>query len=157
MKCLFIPLTIAKRSLLTMIHPWWNNQKFMARKARKCQSQNGRLALPALELAYLFLAITHAPKHDIVNKMIPLVEAQLEELKKYAKDTKRYGLLSSGDGEVVGKAGVGYWDDWCLTRFLEGVCLRYVAYPVRLSPSISTFQQSGGAGTDSCCMLYVGS
>lgn len=22
-----------------------------------------------------------------------------------------------------------YWDDWCLVRFLEGVCWRYVAYP----------------------------
>jgi len=23
-----------------------------------------------------------------------------------------------------------YWDDLCLARFLEGVCLRFVAYPV---------------------------
>ena len=25
--------------------------------------------------------------------------------------------------------GKGYWDDVVLARFLEGVCLRYVAYP----------------------------
>ena len=25
-----------------------------------------------------------------------------------------------------------YWDDLCLARFLEGVCLRFVAYPVGL-------------------------
>jgi hypothetical protein len=24
----------------------------------------------------------------------------------------------------------GYWDDLCLARFLEGVCWRFVAYPV---------------------------
>jgi hypothetical protein len=29
-----------------------------------------------------------------------------------------------------------YWDDWCMVRFLEGVCWRYVAYPVSLTFSI---------------------
>jgi len=27
-----------------------------------------------------------------------------------------------------------YWDDWCLVRFLEGVCWRYVAYQVMIQP-----------------------
>ena len=30
------------------------------------------------------------------------------------------------------EGGKGYWDDYCLAMFLRGVCLRYVAYPVRI-------------------------
>ena len=25
--------------------------------------------------------------------------------------------------------GCGFWDDYCLAKFLEGVCLRYLAFP----------------------------
>ncbi|KAA1467016.1 hypothetical protein DENSPDRAFT_768100 [Dentipellis sp. KUC8613] len=92
-------------------------EKFVARKARKCQSQGGRLALPALELAYIFLGIAHAPRAVIIDRMLPCVDAQLAELRAHERDTAKYG------------GGRGYWDDWCLTRFLEGVCLRYIAYP----------------------------
>jgi hypothetical protein len=46
--------------------------------------------------------------------MLPLVKAQLENLGELA--------IHGGDQ--------GFWDDWFLSRFLEGVCLRYVAYPV---------------------------
>jgi len=48
-------------------------QKFIAHKARKFALQGHRLALPALEMAYLFLGITHAPLSVIVNKMLPEV------------------------------------------------------------------------------------
>ena len=92
-------------------------QKFVARKAKKFTSQ-GRLLLPGLELAYIFLAIAHAPTEVIWCKMLPEVDGALERLR-------------GGEGEV-GKYGKGYWDDYCLARFLEGVCLRYIAYPVRL-------------------------
>lgn len=120
----FTPFSEASADRL--LRTWYGMaQKFMARKARKCQSQNGRLALPALELAYLFLGIAHAPKPVIVEKMVPLVDVQLAELRAHAKDIKKYGAVNG-----TGKAGVGYWDDWCLTRFLEGICMRYVAYPV---------------------------
>ena len=100
-------------------------QKFVARKARKFQSQNNKLALPALEIAYLFLGIAHAPREVIIGKMLPDVRAVLAKLDKCKDDVKSYG---TGAGE--------YYDDLCLARFLEGVCLRYVAYPVRLSVSL---------------------
>lgn len=89
----------------------------MARKARKFQSQ-GRLALPVLELAYLFLGITHAPRAIVADKMLPQVNRLLAELKRHEMDPKQY------------EQGQGYYDDLCLARFLEGVCFRYIAYPV---------------------------
>jgi hypothetical protein len=108
-------------------------QKFVARKARKYLAQSDRLLLPALELAYVFHAIAHAPREVITHDMIPAVGGALEDL----------GLsLSSNEGGDTGKekekerkklqARSGYWDDVCLARFLEGVCWRFVAYPVRV-------------------------
>jgi hypothetical protein len=97
------------------------SQKFVARKARKFQSQGNRLALPALEIAYIFHAIAHAPQEVISSKMLPVVEALLLKLKGHEKSPSAYG------------GGSGYWDDYCLTKFLEGVCLRYMAHMVCLS------------------------
>lgn len=133
----------------------------MARKARKCQSQNGRLALPALELAYLFLAIAHAPKQVILEKMLPLVDVQLAELRAHAKDTKKYGLLpGSGSGSASektagargGKAGVGYWDDWCLTRFFGGDMYAICGVSGTLASHIS-FELELGFGFDMLWLL----
>ncbi|KAI9435435.1 hypothetical protein H4582DRAFT_1817570 [Lactarius indigo] len=92
-------------------------EKFVARKARKCEAQGGRLFLPALELAYIFQAIAHAPRSVIAEQMLPLVEAALAKLKPYEGTPQTYGKTAE------------YWDDWCLARHLEGVCLRYIAYP----------------------------
>ncbi|KAH9177211.1 hypothetical protein EDB89DRAFT_1934988 [Lactarius sanguifluus] len=93
-------------------------EKFVARKARKCEAQGGRLFLPALELAYIFQAIARAPRTVIAEQMLPLVEAALAKLKPY-----------EGAPHTYGKAAVEFWDDWCLARHLEGACLRYIAYP----------------------------
>ncbi|KIY67272.1 hypothetical protein CYLTODRAFT_397404 [Cylindrobasidium torrendii FP15055 ss-10] len=104
-------------------------EKLVARKARKftlqgtslwstcpsrphCHSEN-YLTLPALEIGYWFLAISHAPM-DVLGRMLKDVEATLKELEAESAAQKRQG----------------YWDDICLARFLEGVCLRYVAFPV---------------------------
>jgi len=46
------------------------------------------------------------------HKMLPLIEAARADLK----------------GEKEGGRD-GYWDDWCLVHFLEGMVLRYLAYP----------------------------
>ena len=46
------------------------------------------------------------------------VKKMLKKLEACGGDPKKY------------EGGVGYWDDYCLTKFLEGVCLRYIAYPV---------------------------
>ncbi|KAK0467451.1 hypothetical protein IW261DRAFT_1574184 [Armillaria novae-zelandiae] len=85
-------------------------EKLVARKARKFLAQ-GRLALPALEIGYLFLAITHAPREVVAKKMLVEVQECLKEL------------------DVKDKKSMGYWDDFCLAKFLEGVCMRYIAYP----------------------------
>ncbi|KAL0575364.1 hypothetical protein V5O48_006615 [Marasmius crinis-equi] len=92
-------------------------EKYVARKARKFQLQKGRLALPALEIAYIFLGIAHAPRKFVSEKMLPEVRAVLKRLEACGGDTKKY------------EGGQGYWDDYCLAKFLEGVCLRYIAYP----------------------------
>ncbi|KXN89075.1 Tetratricopeptide repeat protein 39B [Leucoagaricus sp. SymC.cos] len=92
-------------------------EKFVARKARKFSQQGNRLALPALELAYIFLGIAHAPRDVIINKMLPEVENVITKLETSKSKPKKYS------------GGHGYWDDYCLAQFLKGVCLRYVAYP----------------------------
>ncbi|XP_006464184.1 hypothetical protein AGABI2DRAFT_194724 [Agaricus bisporus var. bisporus H97] len=91
-------------------------EKFVARKARKFLQQGNRLALPALELSYIFLGIAHAPREVIVNKMLPEIEKLLTKLDTHKSDSKKY-------------EGGSYWDDYCLAHFLQGVCLRYAAYP----------------------------
>ncbi|KAM5534139.1 hypothetical protein V8D89_012159 [Ganoderma adspersum] len=104
-------------------------EKFVARKARKFKQQGGRLALPALEFAYLFLGIAYAPRSVVHKRMLPLVDEQLAELAKHARDPARYGAVSrSGGGGGDGDASE-FWDDMCLAHFLRGICLRYVAYP----------------------------
>ncbi|KAG2117585.1 hypothetical protein DEU56DRAFT_761371 [Suillus clintonianus] len=114
-------------------------EKFVARKARRYLSQSDKLLLPALELAYVFHAIAHAPREVIAREIIPAVGGALGEL----------GLVLSSQGSESGGGGVGsgkasgvkkgndkklesrsgYWDDVCLARFLEGGCWRFVAYP----------------------------
>ncbi|KAG6864918.1 hypothetical protein C0991_006406 [Blastosporella zonata] len=129
-------------------------EKYVARKARKFATQHNRLLLPALEVAYIFQAIAHAPRTIVARKMLPLVRAALGKLALYgegtgidgaepppspvsAKSTKSFmSVLSKaserggGRREAAYEGGAGeYWDDLCLARFLEGVCLRFIAYP----------------------------
>jgi hypothetical protein len=104
-------------------------QKFVARKARKFISQGNRLTLPALELTHMFQGIAHAPREVVVSKMLPTVDAALTKLRAYERD---------GKTASYGKGKKEFWDDYCLARFLEGVCLRFVAYLVRLSHFVGT-------------------
>ncbi len=97
-------------------------QKFVARKARKYKQQGGRLALPALEFAYFFLGIAHAPRGVIRQRMLPLVDEQLASIRKHAEEPAKYATgTESGEEE--------YWDDLALANLLRGICLRFVAYP----------------------------
>lgn len=89
--------------------------------------QGNRLALPGLELAYIFHGIAHAPRSVIAEKMLPEIDIFVSELRKY--DTKNEKEKESTYGNGKG----GYWDDYCLAMFLRGVCLRYIAYPVSIS------------------------
>ncbi|KAF5323980.1 hypothetical protein D9611_008246 [Ephemerocybe angulata] len=94
-------------------------EKYVARKARKFSSQK-TLTLSALELAYTFQSITHAPRRVILDRMLPEVDRTLSNLADFKDNMKGYE-------EVHGASS--YHDDLCLARFLEGVCCRYVAYP----------------------------
>ena len=49
-------------------------QKFVARKARKFQMQGNRLALPGLEMTYIFHGIAQAPGSIIAEKMLPEID-----------------------------------------------------------------------------------
>ncbi|TEB19564.1 hypothetical protein FA13DRAFT_1844951 [Coprinellus micaceus] len=104
-------------------------EKFVARKARKFESQNHRLILPGLELAYIFQSISHAPRAVIRSRMLPYVHSTLASLR--ASTPKAWGA--------------GYVDDVCLARFLEGVCLRYLAYPDENSAEL---EEGGKGGED---------
>ncbi|KAH9954696.1 hypothetical protein BC827DRAFT_1241298 [Russula dissimulans] len=95
-------------------------EKFVARKARKCEAQGGRLILPGLELAYFLHGVSRAPRAIIAEKMLPLVEAALVELERCVAAPEKYGRNGTASE---------FWDDWCLARQLEGACLRYIAYP----------------------------
>jgi Protein of unknown function (DUF3808) len=115
-----IPLEVQSQSQpFSKSHLTLWTQKFVARKARKFQSQNQHLALPALELAYIFHGIAHAPRTVIVNKMLPQTDIVLTQLSQSKDDINEY---------IGGRES--YWDDFCLGMFLRGVCMRYVAYPV---------------------------
>lgn len=92
-------------------------QKFAARRAEKFL-QGGQLCLAALELAYIFGGIAHAPRGVISDKMLPQVKRELRDLQAFQDKPEAWGN------------GKSYWDDYCLCRFLEGVCERYLAYPV---------------------------
>ena len=115
-----IPLEVRSQfHLLRKSHPTLSAQKLVARKARKFQSQNQHLALPALELAYIFHGIAHAPRTVIVDKMLPQADTVLTRLDQSKDDINGY---------IGGRES--YWDDFCLGMFLKGVCMRYIAYPV---------------------------
>ena len=88
------------------------------------------MSLAALELTYLFGGIAHAPKDVVANEMLPQTRAELSKLKAFHDKPEAWGN------------GKGYWDDYCLCRFLEGVCERYLAYPVREGPSFSVLDIS---------------
>ncbi len=106
-------------------------QKFVARKARKFKSQGG-LILPALELAYTFFAITHTPHEVIVNTMLPVIDDTLKEIVVCERDPLLYQPPYHTTGCIAGSSRAAhYWDDFCLAYFLKGICLRYVAYPVK--------------------------
>ncbi|KAF9481046.1 hypothetical protein BDN70DRAFT_876780 [Pholiota conissans] len=117
-------------------------EKFVARKARKFTAQ-GRLAVPALEMAYLFQGITHAPRGIIVRWMLPELEGALKALGVWEEVVALESQSAGGSKKAPSKTsekewkarekkyhgGKGYWDDYCLVMFLRGVCMRYVAYP----------------------------
>lgn len=64
-------------------------------------------------------AIARAPRTVVFEKMLPTVKDQQALLNACGGNPEKYGNSQ------------GYWDDLCLTNFLEAVCYRYIAYAVR--------------------------
>lgn len=50
--------------------------------------------------------------------MLPEIDGALARLKAHEHDPQTY------------ENGQAYWDDYALVHFLEGVCMRYIAYAV---------------------------
>ncbi|KAH9942857.1 hypothetical protein B0H21DRAFT_749760 [Amylocystis lapponica] len=101
-------------------------------KVSKLRQRIAGKSIP-LEFAYMFLGIAHAPRETVIAQMLPLVEAVLAKLKSCADEPSTY------------EGGHGYWDDMCLAQFLKGVCLRSIAYPVRLSISQGDAERDASA------------
>lgn len=81
-----------------------HTQKLVARKARKFLAQDNRLAVPALEMAYIFQGIAHAPRKIILTRMLPEIVKLLADL---AWEDSCLSLLNAGqeqNGDVE-KAG----------------------------------------------------
>jgi len=55
-------------------------QKFGTRKARKFESQGHTLFLPAMELAYLFGALSRTPRRALLSKHLPRIDRMLKKL-----------------------------------------------------------------------------
>ncbi|KAK8869877.1 hypothetical protein IAR55_000445 [Kwoniella newhampshirensis] len=83
-------------------------EKLVSRKARKFQTQDNRLFLPALELAYVFGSLANTPRRVLLDTHLPRISEKLAQLE--ATMPEEYGN------------GHGYWDDYCLGHFLKGVC-----------------------------------
>lgn len=94
-------------------------QKFASRKARKHASQGGRLCLPAMELAYMMQALEHASQSALQLRHLPTAQDASSIIRANVHNASRY----EGNGK-------GFWDDYCLAHFLEGICWRFIAYPV---------------------------
>ncbi|KZT51274.1 hypothetical protein CALCODRAFT_503722 [Calocera cornea HHB12733] len=90
-------------------------EKFTARKGRKFQSQGNRLLLPAFEFATVMQVMGRMTPKILQENVLPLIQKEIAALK--SSEPKKWGN------------GTGYWDDLCLARYMEGVVLRYIAYP----------------------------
>jgi hypothetical protein len=78
-------------------------EKFVARKSKKFAAQ-GRLMLPALELAYLLSALAQAPQFKLRDAHLVLVDAKLAELDAVP------------EGERARWASGGWTDGGCCSR-----------------------------------------
>lgn len=119
-------------------------EKFVSRKARKFKSQGSRLLLPALELAYVLIALARSPRSVLTDKMLPLINNAIGVLRLHEDSPETYCATAEPSGKdedaksrisvnekqkETAVAKNGFWDDYCLAHFLRGVCLRFIEYP----------------------------
>jgi len=92
-------------------------EKYVARKARKYEEQGDRLLLPAFEFICVLQVMPRLTPVLLCDNILPQIRAEREKLSAYENTPKQWGN------------GKNYWDDYCLARYMEGVVLRYIAYP----------------------------
>ena len=78
-------------------------EKLCSRKARKFHSQNHRLFLPAMELAYVFGSLSHTPRKSLLHALLPRIDKML-------------GTLEGVEPAEYGN-GHEYWDGTLLLSF----------------------------------------
>ncbi|OCF35432.1 hypothetical protein I317_04948 [Kwoniella heveanensis CBS 569] len=89
-------------------------EKLVSRKARKFHSQNNRLFLPSMELAYVFGSLLNTPRRSLLDDWLPKVNNALKKLDEV--EPEHYGN------------GNEFWDDYCLGHFLRGMVQSVARY-----------------------------
>ncbi|KAK0546420.1 hypothetical protein OC846_004652 [Tilletia horrida] len=90
-------------------------EKFTSRKAKKFKLQ-GRLLLPAMELSYVFHALSNASRQSHLTVHLPEV-------------SKALGEITSKEPHAYEGGAQTHLEDLCLAHFLRGVILRNIAQP----------------------------
>jgi hypothetical protein len=110
-------------------------EKLCSRKARKFHSQENRLFLPAMELAYVFGSLSHTPRKSLLTTLLPRIDRMLGKLE--ASEPETYGNGHEyWDGKLflVGRLGTMLISDYTLGHFLRGV----VQFTARYQPPEAT-------------------
>jgi hypothetical protein len=106
-------------------------EKLCSRKARKFHTQNNRLFLPAMELAYVFGSLSHTPRRELLHTLLPRIDRMLGTLE--GVDPADYGNgheYWDGTALLFGRCHVGLMIDYTLGHFLRGV----VQFTARYQP-----------------------
>ncbi|XP_064605112.1 tetratricopeptide repeat protein 39B-like [Liolophura sinensis] len=87
-------------------------EKFALKKVTRYDEQNQRLTLPALELVYVWNGFSIiGQKQELLAPMLTILESTIND------------ILSKPDSFQY------YWDDYCLTLLMKGICLKYRKQP----------------------------
>lgn len=111
-------------------------EKLCSRKARKFHSQNHRLFLPAMELAYVFGSLSHTPRGSLLHTLLPRIDKMLATLEgvepaEYGNGHEYWDGTSS---QITFRAGQWLMIDYTLGHFLRGV----VQFTARYQPPEAT-------------------
>ncbi|CED85534.1 S-adenosylmethionine decarboxylase [Phaffia rhodozyma] len=107
-------MTLVPKSIKKVVGKSLPVEKYVSRKSRKFLAQ-GRLAIPGVELSYVFGLYQHTPVWAFQQKTLPRIQLVIDELEATTPETY--------------KGGEGYWDDFALAHMLRGVALGLIALP----------------------------
>lgn len=93
-------------------------EKFLARKARRFQSQNRYLCLPDLEFFFFFNVLEMMPAQDL-DRAKEATNAELERLRNLCPEGVGNVMTTSGGGSKITVPFPTFYDDLALTLFLS--------------------------------------